>query len=50
MLYSPDPKKAEREEAEDKSNLEALNAALSQTEKELIVKETADLKRHQETL
>ena len=50
MLYSPDHSKAERDEAEDKANLEALNAALSQTEKDLIIRETADLKRHQETL
>lgn len=50
LLYSPDPTKAEREEAEEKQNLQALDGMLSQAEKETIIRETAELKRHQETL
>mmetsp|Transcript_3569 Transcript_3569/g.4099 ORF Transcript_3569/g.4099 Transcript_3569/m.4099 type:complete len:93 (+) Transcript_3569:328-606(+) len=37
MLYSPDETKADRDEAADKANLEALNAALSESEKKLIL-------------
>mmetsp|Transcript_30089 Transcript_30089/g.39937 ORF Transcript_30089/g.39937 Transcript_30089/m.39937 type:complete len:93 (+) Transcript_30089:1346-1624(+) len=37
MLYSPDETKADRDEAADKANLEALNAALSEPEKKLIL-------------
>ena len=50
LLYSPDDGKDAREEAADKANLEALDAALSQTEKETIVRETAELKAYQEKL
>ena len=48
MLYTPDGSKASRDEEEDKANLAALDTALSQAEKELILKETAELKRYQE--
>ena len=48
MLYSPDETKADKEEAADKANLEALNAALSDAEKQIILQETAELKRYQE--
>ena len=47
-LYSPDGGKADREEAADKANLEALESALTPAERELILKETAELKRYQE--
>lgn len=48
LLYSPDGGKADKDEAADKANLEALDSALTQAEKDLIVKETAELKRYQE--
>ena len=48
LLYTPDESKAGREEAADKASLEALNAALTQAEKDLILQETAELKRYQE--
>ena len=48
LLYSPDPTKADREEAAEVASLDALNAALTEAEKELIMKETAELKRYQE--
>jgi len=48
LLYSPDEQKAARDEAADKANLVALNAALSEAEKKLIVQETHELKRYQE--
>lgn len=50
FLYSPDAKKDDKEAAVDKANLAALNNALSDTEKNLIVKETAELRRYQEQL
>lgn len=48
LLYTPDDKKADRDEAEDKANLEALNSALSPAEKDLILRETKELKNYQE--
>ena len=40
LLYTPDAQKAEKEEAFDKKALLALEKALTQEEKETIVKET----------
>jgi len=40
LLYTPDPRKADKEEAVDKSNLESLNLALSAAEKATILEET----------
>ena len=37
LLYTPDSGKAGREEAADKASLEALTAALTQAEKDLII-------------
>ena len=48
MLYTPDDKKADKDEAADKANLEALNSALSDAEKDLILRETQELKNYQE--
>ena len=46
LLYSPDQGKADRDEAADKAALEALNSALTDAEKKLIMQETAELKRY----
>lgn len=48
MLYTPDEHKADKDEATDKANLDALNVALSEAEKKLILQETSELKRYQE--
>jgi Zn-dependent M16 (insulinase) family peptidase len=50
LLYTPDPKKAEKEEAQDKKQLAALEKALTNEEKQTIIKDTLALKKHQESL
>jgi Zn-dependent M16 (insulinase) family peptidase len=37
LLYTPDPTKAEKEEALDKRNLQALEKALTEEEKKTII-------------
>jgi len=50
LLYVPDSTKAEREEIADKKKLEALNAALSEEEKQTIIHEALNLQKYQEKL
>ena len=50
LLYTPDPKKAEKEEAYYNKQLKALEKALTDQEKDTIIAETKGLQKHQETL
>lgn len=50
LLYTPDPKKAEKEEILTKKQLQALEKALTEEERQTIIQETKALQKHQETL
>lgn len=46
LKYTPDSTKAETEEQQDKQKLSSLDAALSQSEKTVILEECKALKNH----